>query len=315
VRAPSTPAVAAVSGLLLDVLGAAAYDARERVIDAGRGTAMRRVGAMAMGLLALGLAVALAAGAPLLFETISLTSITAADLAPRLGPIYRVAGAPAPSAAQPAEPSIVPAEMRLVTAGNPNSQLLLVYGPEKAMRVLAHALGELDVPPPKPAPARVRLSITLNGALPREMGDWTTGPEMSGLTTQVKDFGASAGLRYRSGRHGYEMGSAFAVLRAGAPELVALPRIGPLPQLVLSVEARPNPDGTIALSLGAAPAEEKRDPWQVVDEASKKPLVVTVKPRQQLAVALMRGDSGVTLMFSTSVVEAEVPPAPAATAQ
>jgi hypothetical protein len=278
---------------------------------------MRRVGAMAMGLLALGLAMALAAGAPLLFETISLTSITAADLAPRLGPIYRVAGAPAPSAEQPAPASIVPPEVKLVTAGNPDSQLLLVYGPEKAMRALAHAVGELDVPPakPVPAPARVRLSITLNGALPREMGDWAAGPEMGGLTTQVKDFGASAGLRYRSGRHGYEMGSAFAVLRAGAPELVALPRIGPLPQLVLGVEARPNPGGTIALSLGAAPAEEKRDPWQVVDEVSKKPLVVTVKPRQQLAVALMRRDSGVTLMFSTSVVEAEAPPAPAATAQ
>jgi hypothetical protein len=268
---------------------------------------MRRVGAIVMGFLAPGVAGALAAAAPLLFQTIPLTSITAADLASRLGPSYRVAGAPAPSAEQAAGASIVPPEMKVVTAGNPDSQLLLVYGPEKAVRALAHAVGELDVPPakPTPAPARVRLSVTMNGALPREMGDWTAGPGMGGLTTRVKDFGESASLRYRAGRHGYEMGSAFAVLRAGAPELVALPRIGPLPQLVLGVEARPNPDGTIALSLGAAPAEEGRDPWQVVDEVGKRPLAITVKQRQQLAVALMRGDSGVTLMFSSSVVEPE----------
>jgi hypothetical protein len=278
---------------------------------------MRRVGAMAIGFLVLGVAGALAAGAPLLFETIPLTSITAADLAPRLGPAYRVAGAPAPPAEQPPAASIVPPEVKLVTAGNPDSQLLLAYGPEKATRALAHAVGELDMPPakPTPAPAQVRLSITMNGALPREMGDWTAGPAMGGLTTRVKDFGESAALRYRSGRHGYEMGSAFAVLRAGAPELVALPRLGPLPQLLLGMEARPNPDGTIALSLGAAPAEEKRDPWQMVDEANKKPLVITVKSRQQLAVALMRGDSGVTLMFSTSVVEPEAPPVAAAPTQ
>ncbi len=277
---------------------------------------MRR--AVAISLLCLAAAAASGAGVRQVFETISLTSITAADIAPQLAPSYRVAGTPAPSAEQPPPATtIVPAEVKLVTAGNPDSQLLLVYGPEKAVRQLAQAVGKLDVPPAKPSPPpdRIRLSLTMNGTLPREMADWTPGPELGGLTTRVKDFGESADLRYRRGQQGYEMGSAFAVLRAGAPELIALPKLGPLPQLLIGVKAKINPDGTITLSLGVAQADAKDDPWKVIDEADKEPLVVTVKQRQQLALALLRDDSGVTLMFSTMEAKPEPPPAPAAPAQ
>ncbi len=255
----------------------------------------RPTAVLIVALLCAGCASAFAADDKLAFETIDLVNLTAGEVAPMLGDRFRFAGEPAAVARRPGAPLFASEGLTLVTAGHQSSQLLLAYGTEKAVGELRQLLAAIDAPRPK-----VRVTISFYPAAPRKTGDWQTGPEMAGLTTKVKDYGESASLSLPPQAF-MEMGSAFANVSASAQELVALPPFSNWPQVLLGIEAKPNPDGTIGLSIGVGLSEQGRDPWQAIAEARAMPLSTTVKQREQYAVALSGRGAGVTLMFTTSL--------------
>lgn len=246
-----------------------------------------------------------------IFGTLGLSHATAGELLGVLGDAYRPVDQPGPAAGKPIPDSTAWPGVKFVTMAAPGSQLLVGYGTEKGLAKLQEALKAADVAKERPGapPDRVRVSMGLRDALPRSMSDWSAGPQMGGLKTQYHDYGESASLTYRRSRSGKMFfGSAFAIVPVGTPEVMALPKLGSLQQILLALQAQLQPDGKLALAIGAAETDP-RDPWKAVAEAVKLPLAVTVVQRQQLGVALMRGDSGMTLMFSASKVEPEPPSA------
>jgi hypothetical protein len=248
-------------------------------------------------LLCVSSALAFAAESKLAFETIDLKHLTAGEVAPMLGDRFRLAGEPAAPAERRTAPLFAPEGLTLVTAGHQSSQLLLAYGTPGAVSELRQLLAAVDAPRPK-----VRVTVSYYPAVPRKMTDWQAGPDMAGLTTKVKDFGESASLSLPA-QALMEIGSAYALVTSSATELIALPPFTNWPQILLGIEAKPNADGTITLSIGVGLSERDGDPWKAIAEARAMPLTVNVKQRQQLAVALSRPDSGVTVMFTTSVAE------------
>jgi hypothetical protein len=258
----------------------------------------------------LGLLVALAAGSSpgpgIAFETLTLKHLTAGELAPLLAPYFQFVGrtlmpAPEPFGSAQGRPDrgdlagFVPEGVKLITAGNQSSHNLLVAGTAKGVAELRGLLSTIDAKPETlhlsvsvyPAP----LSKAPLGEHPDERTELSVGWVTLKSGQSLSAFGMPAGV---------ERSQIKLDVANGSSEFVPLPAYRGWPQVLLSVTARINADGTATLTVGAGMLEEAGDPLAAVRQARSSATTahhMNLRLGERSVLVLARGNAGITVVI------------------
>lgn len=239
-----------------------------------------------------------AAGPTPVFETIALTNLKAGEIAALLAPHFRYAGAlgaPAPAQRPSAQADVVPEGTQLITASHQSSRYLLVAGTPEAVGQLRGLLALLDV---RPRP--VRLTVHVYPAAADRGPSWQDIPETPGVEAAVRGLAPGELPRCPALPRGFEPHEIVVEALHPAPEFIPLPLFADWPQALLCAAAHINADGGITLAVGAGLLEPGGDPRAAVEQAWSMPAARTLRPGEALALALSRGDAGITVVIAPS---------------
>jgi hypothetical protein len=236
-------------------------------------------------------------GAPAIsFETIALTHLTAAEVAPLLGPHFQFLGQPVAPTPRPTRGSLadfVPEGIELITAGHHSSHNILVAGTAESVAQLRALLTQLDA---KPQP--VRLSLAVYPTVPAGASASRALPLSSGVSIASSAVPRGQRLSFPRLPSGFQPPQISVNTANATMEFVPLPRFADWPQVLLGLVNRINADGSITMSVWAGLLEDPADPEAAVEQARETSLHINLAKDESLALILSRPDSAATVVIS-----------------